>query len=176
MLIKDLQPFQQWSNMKNIDNRAKISENSDEIFRSLVKSLKIKFLHRMKRSVRMLSFKIRNLTGLEISNHEDFSSRQHSEALTRRCFMKKSPLIISKNSQENTCVRVFFNKVASLTLLKIDSSTRAFLQILQHFEGHLLCKTHTCGGFWAFLKPQNKWYNIVKIGIYMVNLHLPWRK
>ena len=39
MLIKDLQPFQQWSNMKNIDNRAKISENSDEIFRSLVKSL-----------------------------------------------------------------------------------------------------------------------------------------
>ena len=118
------------------------------------------------------SWKMISLT----SNHEDFSSRQHSEALTRRCFIKKSPLIILKNSQENTCVRVFFNKVASLTLLKIDSSTRAFLQILQHFEGHLLCKTHTYGGFWAFLKPPNKWYNIAKIGVYGVNLHLPWRK
>ena len=61
------------------------------------------------------------------SNHEEFSSRQHSEALTRRCFIKKSALLISKNSQENACVRAFFNKVASLTLLKTDSSTRVFL-------------------------------------------------
>ena len=65
MLIKDLQPFQQWSNMKNIDNREKISENCDAIFRSLVKSLKIKFLQRMKRSVRILSLKMRNLRGLK---------------------------------------------------------------------------------------------------------------
>ena len=48
---------------KHIDNRAKISENSDEFLRSLLKSLKIKFLHPMKRSVRMLSFKMRNLGG-----------------------------------------------------------------------------------------------------------------
>ena len=61
------------------------------------------------------------------SNHEDFASCQHSEELARMCFIKKSPLIISNNSQENTYVRVFFNKVASLTLLKTDSSTRVFL-------------------------------------------------
>ena len=29
--------------------------------------------------------------------------------------------------------------------------------------------------FWAFLKPQNKWYNNAKIGISVVNLYLPWR-
>ena len=110
------------------------------------------------------------------SNHEDFSSRQHSEVLSRRCFIKKSPLIISKNSQENTYVRVFFDKVASLTLWKTGCVTRVFLSILQHFEAHLFCKTHTHGCFRAFLKPQNKWYNDAKIGIYVVNLHLPWRK
>ena len=54
------------------------------------------------------------------SKHEDFSSRQHSEAVARRCFIKKLPLIISKNSPENSCVGVFFNKVASLTLLITD--------------------------------------------------------
>ena len=32
-----------------IDNRAKISENSNELFRYLVKNLKIKLLHPMKR-------------------------------------------------------------------------------------------------------------------------------
>ena len=50
---------------KHIDNKAKISENSDEFLRSLVKSLKIKFLHPIKRPMRMLSFKIRNLRGLK---------------------------------------------------------------------------------------------------------------
>ena len=50
---------------KHIDNRAKISENSDEFLRSLVKRLKIKFLHPMKRSMRMLSFDMRNLKGLK---------------------------------------------------------------------------------------------------------------
>ena len=32
---------------KHIDHRAKISENSDEFLRALVKSLKIKLLHPM---------------------------------------------------------------------------------------------------------------------------------
>ena len=50
---------------KHIDNRVKISENSDEFLCSLVKSLKIKFLHPMKRCMRMLSFKMRNLRGLK---------------------------------------------------------------------------------------------------------------
>ena len=50
---------------KHIDNKAKISENSDEFLRSLAKSLKIKFLHPVKRPMTMLSFKIRNLRGLK---------------------------------------------------------------------------------------------------------------
>ena len=61
------------------------------------------------------------------NNHEDFSSRHHSEAVARRYSMKMLPLIISKNSQENNCVESFFNKVVSLTLLKTDSGTRVFL-------------------------------------------------
>ena len=50
---------------KHINNRAKIYENSDEFLRSLVKSLKLKFVHPMKRSMRMLSFRMRNLRGLK---------------------------------------------------------------------------------------------------------------
>ena len=66
MLIKDLQPFQQWSNIKSIiDSRAKTSENFHEFLRSLAKSLKITFLHPMRRSMKMLSFKKRNLSGLK---------------------------------------------------------------------------------------------------------------
>ena len=49
---------------KHIDNRAKISENSDEFLWSLVKSLQIKFLHPINTSIRMLSFKMKNLKGL----------------------------------------------------------------------------------------------------------------
>ena len=131
MLIKGLQPFQQWPNMKNIDNRAEISENSDGIFRSLVKSLKIKFYIAWKVPWECYFSKWETSEGWKMisltSNHEEFSSSQHSEALTQRCFIKKSALLISKNSQETACVRVFFNKVASLTLLKTDSGTRAFL-------------------------------------------------
>ena len=146
--------------MKNINNRAKISENSDEFLRSLVKSLKIKFVHPMKRSVRMLSFSMRNLRGLktDIFDQQSRGFFQSSAFSSTRpeVFCIKVPLIVSKNSPENTCVGVFFNKVASITLLKADSGTRAFLQILQHFEEHLFSKTHTRGCFQAFLKPQNK--------------------
>ena len=48
-----------------IDNRAKISESSNKFLRSLVKSLKIMVLHPMKRSMKMLPFKTRNLKGLK---------------------------------------------------------------------------------------------------------------
>ena len=41
--------------------------------------------------------------------------------------MKKVYVMISKNSQENTCAKVFFIKAASLFLLKIDSGTSDFL-------------------------------------------------
>ena len=47
------------------DNRPKISENSNEFLLSLVKSLKIKFLHPMRNFMRMLSFKIRNFERLK---------------------------------------------------------------------------------------------------------------
>ena len=53
-----------------IDNRAKLSENSNDFLRPLVKSLKLKFLHPMIRSMRMLMLS-------SASNHEDFSNRQH---------------------------------------------------------------------------------------------------
>ena len=48
-----------------IDNRDKIPENSNEFLLSLVKSLKIKFLQSMARSMRMLSIKMRKLKGLK---------------------------------------------------------------------------------------------------------------
>ena len=55
------------TNMKKhvIDNRDRIPENSNEFLRSLVKRLKIKFLHSMARSMRMLSIKVRNRKGLK---------------------------------------------------------------------------------------------------------------
>ena len=48
-----------------IDNRAKISESSDEFLHSSVKYLKIMVLHPMRRSIRMLSIKMKNLKGLK---------------------------------------------------------------------------------------------------------------
>ena len=47
------------------------------------------------------------------------------EAVARRGSVKKVFLEILQNSQENTCARVFFNKVA--TLLKKRSGTGVFL-------------------------------------------------
>ena len=90
---------------KHIDNRENTSDNFHEFLRSLVKRLKIKFLHSMKRSMRMLSLKI--ISFKMTSNHEDFSSRQRSEEVAL-CFIKKLALIILKNSQEKTCLGVFF--------------------------------------------------------------------
>ena len=48
-----------------INTISKTSENSNDFLRSLVKSLKIKFLHPMSRSMIMLSFKMRNLSDLQ---------------------------------------------------------------------------------------------------------------
>ena len=97
---------------KHIDNRAKTSENSDEFLRSLVKSLKIKFLYPLKRSMRMLSFKMRNLRGLK---NDIFDQQSRGFFLSpafrssrRRCFIKKLLIIVSKSSQRHTCIRVFF--------------------------------------------------------------------
>ena len=84
----------------------------------------------MKRTVRMLSFKMRNLRGLEnyIFDQQLRGFFQSSGIKSTRpeVFHKKVALNNFENSQENTCVGVFFNKFASLTSLKADSSTRVF--------------------------------------------------
>ena len=109
-----------------VDSRPKIPENSNEFLCSTVKSLKMKFLHPMRRSMRILLIKMRNLKGLKIQGWK--SSRQHSQVVTRTYFLKTVPSIVSRNSLENTCNGVF--------LLKVDSDTCHFLQIFQHFEKH----------------------------------------
>ena len=43
-----------------------------------------------------------------ISSHETCSSHVYTEAVARRCSVKKVFLEISQNSQENNCVRVSF--------------------------------------------------------------------
>ena len=97
---------------KHIDNRAKTSENSDEFLRSLAKSLKIKFLYPLKRSMRMLSFKMRNLRGLKndifYQQSRGFFLSPAFRSSRRRCFIKKLLIIVSKSSQRQTCIRVFF--------------------------------------------------------------------
>ena len=53
----------------------------------------------------------------------------NQEAVARRCSVKKVFLEISQNSQENTCVRVFFSNVPGLrpaTLLKKKLWHRCF--------------------------------------------------
>ena len=45
-----------------------------------------------------------------------FSEELLQEAVVWRCFVKKAFLKNPQNSQENTCARVFFNKVAHLRL------------------------------------------------------------
>ena len=133
MLIKDLRLFQQWSNMKIIPliTVVKNSQNSNDFLHSLVKSLKIKFYIRWEGPRKCCHSKWETSKSCKMisstSNHENFSSRQHSEAVTRRCFIKKLSLIISKNSQKPRMLEPYFNRVARLTLIKIDSGTRVFL-------------------------------------------------
>ena len=52
-----------------------------------------------------------------------------TEAVIRRCSVKKVVLEISQNSQENTCARVSGLRPATL-LKKRDSGTGVFLRIL----------------------------------------------
>ena len=55
-----------------INTISKTSENSNDFLRSLAKSLKIKFLHPMSRSMIMLSFKMRNLISSTSNRPEVF--------------------------------------------------------------------------------------------------------
>lgn len=66
MQIKDLPPFRQSSTMKNLPLMTEqISENSEDFLHCTAKSLNIKFLHPMRSSIRMLSFKMRSLKELK---------------------------------------------------------------------------------------------------------------
>ena len=96
---------------KHIVNRAKSSEKLDQFLRPLVKSLKIKFLYPIKRSMRMLSFKMRNLRALKKDTFgqqsRGFFQSPAFRSSRRRCFIKKLAIIISKNHRK-TPVSVFF--------------------------------------------------------------------
>ena len=69
MLIKDLRLFHQWSNMKIrpliTDQNFRRTLDFGDFLRSLVRSLKLKFLQPMRRSMRMLMLS-------STSNYEDF--------------------------------------------------------------------------------------------------------
>ena len=74
------------------------------------------------------------------SNHGDFSSRRSSR---QRCFIKKVPLIISKNAQENTVN--FIKKDTSGFLCNISKSTSFVKQIRpaasEHSQNHKVSDT-----------------------------------
>ena len=96
---------------KHIDNRAKISKNSDEFLWSLVKSLKIKFLHPINTSIRMLSFKMKNLKGLkkDIFDQQSQEFFQLSAFSRPELFYKKVPLNnFEKFTGKHLCRSIFF--------------------------------------------------------------------
>ena len=79
-----------------IDKRANISENSNDFLRFLVKNLKIKILHPTRRSMRFLSFKMRNLKELQndIFNQQSWGFFQSSafRSTGKEVFYKKVAL------------------------------------------------------------------------------------
>lgn len=91
------------------------------------------------------------------SNCEDFHSRQSAFRISRpEVLCKKVVLNNFENIRKTSVPGSTLNKVASWTLLKIDSGTHfCFLNVLQHFEKHLFCRTLTHGHFWTFLKPRD---------------------
>ena len=92
--------------------RAKIPENSDEFLRSLVKGLNIKFLHPMKRSVRMLSFKMRNLRGVK-----------------NDIFDQQSQGFSQSSAFRNTRPEVFYKKVALNNFEKFTEMSETFFKL-----------------------------------------------
>ena len=59
---------------------------------------------------------------------------KYSEATTRGVLLKKVFLVISQNSQENTCVRVSF-------LIKLQAAPATFLWILRNFKNTVFYRT-----------------------------------
>ena len=62
-----------------------------------------------------------------------------TEAVSRRCSIKKVFLEISQNSQENTCARVSFLiklQASVCNIIKKETLTGVFLWALQNFKEH----------------------------------------
>ena len=97
---------------KHIDNRAKPSENSDELIPWLFgKKFGDKVFISHKKVHEMLSFKMRNLRALKKDTFDQqsrgFFQSPAFRSSRRRCFIKKLAIIISKNHRK-TPVSVFF--------------------------------------------------------------------
>ena len=56
---------------------------------------------------------------------------KQSEAVVRRCSVKKVLLEISQNSQENTCARVFFHYI-NITFVSIVCFPKILFSVLIH--------------------------------------------
>ena len=112
MLIKDLQPSQPWLNMKKI---SLITEQ--KILSSLIIPLLFsKMLEDNVSTSECYNSKWETSKGckmiLSISNHEDFFSHKHSEAVARRCFIKKAVLDNLKElTGKNLCRNLFLIKL-----------------------------------------------------------------
>ena len=100
-----------------IENRANISENSDDFLRFLVKSSKIKILHPIRRSMTMLSFKMRNLKEQQndIFNQQSWGYFQSSALSTgKEVFYKK---VVFDNFKKLTGKHMW----RSLTLIELQT-------------------------------------------------------
>ena len=84
----------------------------------------------MRRKNNYVIARLPNSCLIPIAIFKKTSATRGAEAVTRGILQKKVLLKISRTSQENTCIVVFFNKVAGLqpaSFLKGDSNASAFL-------------------------------------------------
>ena len=125
----------------------KLSVNSKDFLRSLVKSLKIKFLHPMRRSMRVLSIKMRNFKELQ----NDIFNQQSCGFFQSSIFRNSSPKVFYKNVAFNTFEKFTGKQVCRSCKLNFNKNRLRHacfsVNIRQHFEEHLFCKTHTHGCF-----------------------------
>ena len=99
-----------------IDNRPKISENSNGFLLSLVKSLKIKFLHPMRNFMRMLSFKMRNFERLK----SDVFDQQSWGFFQSPAFRSSHPEVFYKNAVLNNFQKFAVKHVCRKSFCKLN--------------------------------------------------------
>ena len=108
---KRFKTFPTMTNMKNISliTEIKFLRTLNEFICSLVKGLKIKFLHSMAKSMRMLSIKMINLKGLKNDIFKkqswDFSSQRSSRP---EVFYKKGLSYFEKFTGKHRCRSLFY--------------------------------------------------------------------